>query len=341
MLRRIAILLVFLVALSFTFGSVISSAAGPGGETPSDFYRGKKIIMRTQSAGGSSDIVTRAIAPFLEKELGVKVIVHNGEGGQVKVINEAFQVRPDGLNISMVDRGTLTLNYVTEEPGVAYDPAKFIWISVQGLQRNIICVRPDGPYKSMADLQKGKGLKFTVTSPTGNYSLGAMVAIEVFNLDAKVITGLKVGEFILSVQKGESDACVLTEAPLLKSVKGNQLTPILSIYTKSQLFPKVPSILDVPNLTEQQRLTAEMVGPTDKILVTPPGTPQDKVDFLRKVLKKINEDPSNIDILKKRTGLDTWEFDEGEVAQKEIIKQIKKGQEIKTYLDMLVKRYRL
>jgi tripartite-type tricarboxylate transporter receptor subunit TctC len=286
-------------------------------------------------------MVARAIAPFLEQKLGATIIVNNGTGSQVKVINETYKASPDGLNISMLDRGTMTLNYLTKEPGVAWDPDKFIWISVQGLQRNIVCVQANGPYKSMDDLQRAKGLKFTVTSPTGNYSLGAMVAIEAFKLDAKVITGLAVGEFRLSVQKGESDACVLTEAPLIEAVKGGQLTPILSIYTKTKLFPGVPSILDVPNLTEQQRLTAEMVGPTDKLLLLPPGTSQDKVDFLRGVLKKINEDPNNIEILKKRTGLADWVFVEGEVAQKEIVRQIKKSQEIKTYLDMLVKRYRL
>jgi len=339
--RRITMLLLFLVVLGLTLGSGISYAAGPGGKTPADFYRGKKIIMRTQSAGGSTDMVARTIAPLLEKELGATVVVKNAERGMVKQINEAFKARPDGLNLSMIDRGTMTLNYLTKQPGVAWDPAKFIWISVQGQQRNIVCVRPDGPYKSMADLQRGKGLKFAVTSPTGNYSLGAMVVIEVFNLDAKVVTGLKVGEFRLSVQKGESDACVLTEAPLLKAVEGGQLTPILSNYTKSKLFPKVPALLDMSNLTEQQRLTAEMVGPTDKVLLTSPGTPQDTVDFLRRLLKKINKDPSNIDILKKRTGLADWVFVEGEVGQKNIIRQIEKGQELKMYLDTLIQRYRL
>lgn len=101
------------------------------------------------------------------------------------------------------------------------------------------------------------------------------------------------------------------------------------------------SILDVSDLTEEQRLTSETVGPTDQVLLTPPGTPQDKVDFLRKVLKKINEDPSDTDILKKRTGLAAWEFVEGEVAQRDIIRKIEKGQELKTYFKMLIKKYRL
>lgn len=43
------------------------AAPSPKGETPEQFYRGKTLSIFTGSPGGASDIVTRALAPFIKK----------------------------------------------------------------------------------------------------------------------------------------------------------------------------------------------------------------------------------------------------------------------------------
>ena len=86
------------------------------------FYQGKTItILQGTAAGGSSDMLTRSMMPFLQKHIpGNPTIVseYMPGGGGIKAANHIFKnVKPDGLTIGRIG-GALVANSVLGEKGV-------------------------------------------------------------------------------------------------------------------------------------------------------------------------------------------------------------------------------
>ena len=99
-------------------------------QTP--FYQGKTLtIIQGTEAGGSSDMMTKAMLHALKKHIpGEPTVVseYMPGGGGIKAANHVFKnVRPDGLTIGRVGGG-LVANAVLGEKGVLYDLNKFIYL---------------------------------------------------------------------------------------------------------------------------------------------------------------------------------------------------------------------
>jgi tripartite-type tricarboxylate transporter receptor subunit TctC len=84
------ILILILIVLSFTSGA-------NGAEK---FPRNPIKLVVTHAAGTSNDIETRTVAPFLQKYLGVPIVIENmpGTGGR-KSREFVFKEKPDGYHI--------------------------------------------------------------------------------------------------------------------------------------------------------------------------------------------------------------------------------------------------
>jgi len=65
-----------------------------------DFPRKPVKLIATADAGGGEDTEARGIAPFLQKYLGVNVLIENQGGAGGKIAFEKFQkTEPDGHNL--------------------------------------------------------------------------------------------------------------------------------------------------------------------------------------------------------------------------------------------------
>ena len=95
----------------------------------SPYYQGKTIkLIQGREAGGSGDIRSKAVMPFLKKYIpGNPTIINEfmpGGGGR-KAANYIFSTaRPDGLTIAHISSGIVT-SAVLGEIGVQYDIDKF------------------------------------------------------------------------------------------------------------------------------------------------------------------------------------------------------------------------
>ncbi|WMD24031.1 tripartite tricarboxylate transporter substrate binding protein (plasmid) [Achromobacter seleniivolatilans] len=74
--------------------------------------------------GGSSDVVARAVAVEMSRDLGQQVIVENKGGGQGTIATqEVARARPDGYTLILGHVGTLAVN-PTMMPNLSYDPRR-------------------------------------------------------------------------------------------------------------------------------------------------------------------------------------------------------------------------
>ncbi len=117
-------------------------------------------------AGGSSDVVMRALAESAGKALGGQVIIENKPGASGMLgPNELVNARPDGYTLSQLTIGVLRLPHMQK---MQFDPLKdFTYIiCLTGYTFGMV-VRADSPIKSIKDL-----VDFAKANP-GKFSFGS------------------------------------------------------------------------------------------------------------------------------------------------------------------------
>ena len=103
--------------------------------------------------GGATDIQMRSICDQASKRLRQTVVVESrpGASGTLGALHMAREARPDGYTLGQMPNGVFRMPAMTERP--LWDPMKdFSWIiRLVGYMGGVV-VRPDAPWRSMADL---------------------------------------------------------------------------------------------------------------------------------------------------------------------------------------------
>ncbi|GIZ50044.1 tripartite tricarboxylate transporter substrate binding protein [Noviherbaspirillum aridicola] len=102
-------------------------------------------------AGGSTDVVMRAIGDSFAKQIGGTVIIENKPGaGGILGAGEAARAQPDGYTLTQVPLGVFRLPHMQK---VSFDPLKDLtYISCLTGYTFGMVVRSDSPIKSIKDL---------------------------------------------------------------------------------------------------------------------------------------------------------------------------------------------
>lgn len=154
MRRRIAAatLAALAIPLALSGCSSLSAGGGDAGAT-GDFPGGEPItIVMPFSAGGSTDLMIRALVPFLEDELDTSIIVENtvGAGGQV-ALTAIAGAQPDGFTIGVTNLPS-TLAYVNEERQATYDQDSFEPLATINRFRGIIATSSTGEWATLEEM---------------------------------------------------------------------------------------------------------------------------------------------------------------------------------------------
>ena len=102
--------------------------------------------------GGGVDILARTLGDALSKEWGQSIVVENRPGAGGVVASQALATSPpDGYTLIVVASGHATNPFLY--PKLPYDTFKdFTPISLLASSPNILLVRKDSPFKTLADL---------------------------------------------------------------------------------------------------------------------------------------------------------------------------------------------
>ena len=134
------------------------------------------------SAGGTVDLLTRAVSVKLGDLLGQSIVVENRAGATTSIAEE-YEVRqaPDGYTLLMSGITLATQPFM--RANLPYDPQRdFTMISLIATSGNVIVVNPNVPVKTVSDL-----IQLAKSSPTplfyGTPAFGATghLAAEMFN----------------------------------------------------------------------------------------------------------------------------------------------------------------
>jgi len=257
------------------FITAISMLAVAGGSDKEAFPEKEVRLIVQASAGGSSDLNCRTIAPGVEEALGVPVIVENrpGGGGGVAISYGASQ-KPDGYIINHLPIDIVMLRpYGYADVG----PEDFDFICRVAYHGAAIAVRADSKWQTLDDL-----IEAARNNPggisVGNSGLGAIWHLAALQLEK--LAGVEFAHIpyegaapsVAALLGGHIDAVAASPMEVGSQVKSGDLRLLGIFYEKRMgLFPDVPTLIELGyNLTSMVWLGFGV----------PDGTPQDTIDIL-------------------------------------------------------------
>lgn len=242
------------------------------------------------SPGGGVDVLTRAMAREVTKDLGVTVIVQNIPGGGARIgTSHVYRSSPDGHVLGTFVVGTLIIPQAlfNEAP---YDVRQFIWLASPYRSPFGVWVAANSPYKSLNDLKKiGRPVFIAETDVTATPVPPAVLIMRALGLEYKFITGFG-GQALMNpaVMRGEADMFIRSipsQVPWIKDMRNiATLGP-----TRHPLTP------DVPTIEEQLgRAGADVLPLSSSIFLigAPPGTPPQVAQTLGSSILKAVETPA-------------------------------------------------
>jgi tripartite-type tricarboxylate transporter receptor subunit TctC len=139
-------------SLGMLVGAIALVAACGSGAAETAFPTKPVHILVPYPAGGGVDILARTLGDALSKAWGQSVVVENRPGAGGIVASQVLATSPpDGYTLIVVASGHATNPFLY--PKMPYDTFKdFTPISLLASSPNILLVRKDSPFKTLADL---------------------------------------------------------------------------------------------------------------------------------------------------------------------------------------------
>ena len=287
-----------LVALGLSLSMSVSARA----QDAAAFYKGKTVhFVVGLGVGGGFDAYARMIAPYLGQELGANVLVDHLPGaGGLLALNQIYTAQGDGLRLLIVNGTPAGLGQLIEQDNIRYDLAKFDHLGVISAYPWIWLASKQSGIKSVADaLQAGRKIRWGGTGPSDGPADGAAITCEALKLDCQTILGYRSsGEIALAMERGELDALYVSDSSAANYTQAGQVTPVASMArVRSALLPNVPTVYEQAKLTPDQEWWFDFranLNDLGRILVTSPGTPPERLAFLREAVRRALTNPALI-----------------------------------------------
>lgn len=262
-----------------TFAASMSCAVAAA-----DYPTRPVTIVVPLAAGGGTDIIARAVALELQKELGQPFVIENraGAGGTIGTTYAAKQA-PDGYTFAVGSTGTHLNNELLYDD-LPYKPFDdFEAVTVLCLFNNALIVPVNSPFRTVDDL-----IEAARTNPGKlNYGIAAIgasshLAGELFKREANVdITGVAYSGSAAATSDlvtGRIDMMFDSILSHLANIEGGKLRALATL--SAQRSPALP---EVPTLAETALPGFQAVGWV--ALFAPKGTPNEIVE---KVASAVN-----------------------------------------------------
>ncbi len=245
------------------------------------------VINVGQGAGGSTDMIARALQPFLSRELKTSVIVQNqvGAGGDV-VNNFIWKAKPDGYNLVMMVLPSYTIRELIKKQN--FNILEMSYISgVAGGDCNSIAVPYNSPIKNFDDLKKmasEKSISLGGTLRGSNSWYASILMREAAGVKFKFVPYDSGTEAITAAGGGHVDVAITSIISATQAVE-NKLVRLIAIFGEKREpnYPNIPTMIELGY--------KEVYFSTRQGLCGPPKMPKEIIDVIAKATAKAVKDP--------------------------------------------------
>ena len=258
-------------------------------------YPSKQIeLIVPFSAGGGTDLVSRAFADTAKKYLSQPIGVVNKTGGGGAVgLTDIAMARPDGYKIGT---GTSEINMLPHMGLVAFKLTDFIPIARLNAEPSAISVNAESSWKTYEEF-----MAYAKANP-GKVRIGNSGTGAIWHLAAEALgdkTGIKFSHVpyeganpaVTALLGNHIEAVTVSPAEVVNHVKAGKIR-ILAVMADQ----RSPTFDQVPTLKEKG---VDLTIMTWRGIMVPKKTPKNVVDTLRAAAKKATEDSAFKDVLTK------------------------------------------
>lgn len=242
------------------------------------------------AAGTPADIAARTVADRLGAALGQAVYVDNKNGAAGTVaIPEVLRAPADGYTLYVLASASLVAPVLYPASGVDY-VKQFDGVGQLEWSYNVLCVSPDKPYRSVADLvHEIKANPGKISYASGGNGTPPHLAGEMLNMQANLKTThvpyVQMGQAATDVMSGLADFIFMGAATSVPLVKGGKLRALaVSSAHRMVALPDVPTMVECG-------FGNFVIRPFDGIMVKK-GTPAAIVSRLNAELNKVLATPA-------------------------------------------------
>lgn len=293
--------LVLALAMALTLVACGSQPADPDTEKGGDTQQETKLdwpkktitVICPYSAGGGSDLMSRAVADELAKRLGVSVVVDDKPGGSGSIGMQLLAAsKNDGYTLILTACGACTLSPWLND--VTYTDESFAPICQVSASPSFICVRKDSGITTFDELvEKAKANPGTITVGTSGAGSSHHIGLAALGLgladDANLFQHIAYGggaEAVTNLLGGHVDATATIWSEVSAYVESGDFIPLFCN------GPETPEFAgDLPCAADYD-LTSD--GGTWYAFAAPAGTDQAIVDLLETTILDIMAQPETV-----------------------------------------------
>lgn len=258
------------LALSACGVSNTTGGSGNGEEYPA----GNVEMYVGASAGGSSDLISRAVSKGLSDDLGASFPVINQQGANgALAANKVVKAEPDGQTIAIQNASLFVITPLAVSEDEVTDIGDFD--VVQGVSRDdyVMVTGPKSGFKTLDDI---KAAKKKVTYATTGVGTGAQLSCALTyasaDVDAEAVPFDGGAPALTAVLGDQVDTACIQVGEAIENIESGKLTP-LSVFGPE----RVDYLPDVPTAKEQG-LDVEVAQ--YRFMTVPKGTPDDVKDTI-------------------------------------------------------------
>ncbi|MDT5151272.1 MAG: hypothetical protein QOI01_3005 [Mycobacterium sp.] len=315
------------IAVAATAGLTLTGCGGVQNSTGSgggDGYPSGTVEMYVgASAGGSSDLISRAVSKGLSDDLKASFPVINREGANgALAAAEVAGAKPDGLVISIQNASLFTITPLAVSPDEVTKIDDFD--VVQGVSRDdyVLVTNPASGYRNLDDIKKAtRVVRYGTTGVGTGAQLSAALLFKTSNVNAQAVPFDGGSPALAAVLGNQVDVAVIQVGEGIENIRAGKLTA-LAVFGPDRIeyLPEVPT-------AKEQGLDVEVTQ--YRFMTVPKGTPQEVRDIIAKSMKTTFA----TDAYKKFNKQNS--LTPMETSGDEVLAQLKKDQ--KRYADLIEK----
>jgi putative tricarboxylic transport membrane protein len=124
-------------------------------------------LIITHAAGGTTDMAARLIQPYLQKYLGVPIVIENMQGAGGNVARSfVFKQPADGYTLLVSQQPSMSSGQIVS--GGKFEVLKFVHVfNIAGRNYDCLAVAPNSSFNTIEELKKASAKQSLTSAGTG------------------------------------------------------------------------------------------------------------------------------------------------------------------------------
>jgi tripartite-type tricarboxylate transporter receptor subunit TctC len=264
------------LALTACGGVQTTTGSGNGG---SDYPSGTVEMYVGASAGGSSDLISRAMSKGLSDNLHASFPVINREGANgALAAAEVANAKPDGSKISIQNASLFAITPLAVSPDEVTEIDDFDIVG--GISRDdyVLVTNPASGYRTLADMKNAnRVVRYGTTGVGTGAQLSAALLFKTSGVNSQAVPFDGGAPTLAAVLGNQVDVASVQIGEAIENVQSGKLLP-LAVFGPERVayLPEVPT-------AKEQGLDVEVTQ--YRFMTVPKGTPQEVKDKLAEGMK--------------------------------------------------------